>query len=396
MKVIEFILLSYFIYTVGYTAFFSVASFFYRLPRIKIPSFYCRHYYSKFYLLIPAYKEDAVIVETARKAVHQIYPREFFEVVVIADSLQPQTISALDQLPIKVISVSFEKSTKVNSLKVATEKLPPADYAVILDADNIIDQNFLGNINLLIRATQYQAIQVERRAKNENNRLAILDGISEGINTRIYRQGASAANLSSSISGSGIIIDFNLLRKCLWDMNSIGGFDRELELLLLSKGVKVHYYNGACVRDEKVTDVAVFQQQRKRWISSQYFYLKKYFFKGMLAFFEGDFVFFNSAILRNIQLPRLINLGLLAVLTMVLWPFASSLSYNYKWWPGLLVANIVFTLIAVPRSYFSLQLLDTIKELPTVFVRMIALLFKLKGANENFLHTPHTISDTSR
>lgn len=396
MKVIEFILLSYFIYTVGYTVFFSSASFFYRLPRITLPNFYCRQHYLKFYVLIPAYKEDAVIIETARAAMHQSYPRDFFEVVVIADSLQSETIAALHQLPIKVISASFEKSTKVKSLKLALDQLPPTDFAMILDADNIIDQDFLSNINLFIRSTQYRAVQVERQSKNKTNRLALLDGISEGINTRIFRQGASAVNLSSSISGSGIIVEFDLLKKCISEMNSIGGFDRELELFLLDRGVKVHYYNGAHVKDEKVTDITVFQQQRKRWISSQYFYLRKYFVRGMRAFFSGDFVFFNSAILRNIQLPRLINLGLLVFFVIILLPFADDLYYSYRWWPSLLAVNILFTLLAVPRGYFSLQLLDSIKELPAVFARMIALLFKLKGANQRFLHTPHTINEASR
>ena len=58
-------------------------------------------------------------------------------------------------------------------------------------------------------------------------------------------------------------------------MDSVGGFDRELELLLLREGIKVYYYEEAIVLDEKVSKSSTFQNQRKRWIYSQYFYLRK-------------------------------------------------------------------------------------------------------------------------
>ncbi len=60
-------------------------------------------------------------------------------------------------------------------------------------------------------------------------------------------------------------------------MTSVGGFDRELEILLLTRGIPVVYYKDAGVYDEKVQKTAVFENQRKRWIASQYRYLAKYF-----------------------------------------------------------------------------------------------------------------------
>jgi hypothetical protein len=60
-------------------------------------------------------------------------------IVVIADSLQSATLSVLRELPIRVIDVSFESSTKVKSLNAALQALPDDyDYAVILDADNVM------------------------------------------------------------------------------------------------------------------------------------------------------------------------------------------------------------------------------------------------------------------
>ena len=53
----------------------------------------------KMLVLIPAYREDAVIVNTARVALTQDYPGDDYEVVVIADSLRADTVAALRALP---------------------------------------------------------------------------------------------------------------------------------------------------------------------------------------------------------------------------------------------------------------------------------------------------------
>ncbi|HEY9049610.1 MAG TPA: glycosyltransferase, partial [Ohtaekwangia sp.] len=341
--------------------------------------------------LIPSYKEDAVILEVARQALNQTYPAQHYDVVVIADSLQSATLELLRKLPIKVVEVHFESSTKVKSLNMALSQLDAAnyDYAVILDADNVMDPKFLELQNSLLVAHPLKAVQGQRKPKNQNNNLAFLDGVSEAINNHIYRQGHTAAGLSSSISGSGVVFDFALLKDKLSKMTSIGGFDRELELQLLLEGIKVYYFRDASVYDEKISQASAFQNQRKRWISSQYFYLKKYFKPGMAAFFKGDFTFFNSAVLRNIQLPRLINLGMLTVLTGIAVLLRNYLALGATLWVILFVINTTAILISIPREFYSRKMLKAILDLPGIFVRMFLLLFRLRNANKKFIHTPH-------
>jgi len=77
----------------------------------------------KIAVLIPGYKEDDVIVEVANEALSQDYPAELFDVVIIADSFLPETILKLNQLPIKVIEVIFEKTTSSKALNKAMEQL---------------------------------------------------------------------------------------------------------------------------------------------------------------------------------------------------------------------------------------------------------------------------------
>lgn len=387
MIVIEVIALAYFLYVVLYTATFAVGGLFYKAPEIKTTS----ATFTRFAVLIPSYKEDSVILEVAKKATEQTYSSRHYTVFIIADSLQPSTLVLLRKLPISVIEVSFDKSTKVKSLNRALSQIDESqfDYAVILDADNVMEKDFLERMNAVIISTGEKAIQGQRKPKNQNNNLAFLDGVSEAINNHVYRQGQAALGLSASISGSGVAFDFKILKSKLSQMNSIGGFDRELELKLLQEGVRVLYYKDAAVYDEKTSKSKTFENQRKRWISSQYFYLRKYFDKGCVALLKGDFTFFNSAVLRNIQLPRLINIGLLTILTLAAFIFEEYLIYGKYVWLALFCINTASVFISIPREFYTRKMLTAILSLPGIFVKMFFLLFKLRKANKKFIHTPH-------
>jgi len=383
---VEVTLLVYFVYVALYTFIFSVAGRLYKSPALSSNI----GVYKKFAVFIPAYKEDGVIIEVAKAALKQTYPTNQYDVVVIADSLQSNTLRALKSLPIKVIEVAFEKSTKVKALNKALAELQGQyDYAVIIDADNLMKQDFIEILNNL-HAQGIQAIQGRRAAKNKRTTLSLLDGLSEEINNHILGKGGTALGLSSALKGSGMSFRYDLLQKHLSQMSSIGGFDRELELRLVNDNIKVKYVNQAVVFDERVEKSEVFENQRKRWISSQYHYLFAYFFSGLGALFTGKFSYFNSTILRNIQLPRLLNLGLLAAFTFV--SVLASLWFSTLFYFWLIVASLTFlgTLLAIPNEYWGKSLLKAIISLPGIFIKMLLLLFKLKGANKKFIHTPHT------
>jgi cellulose synthase/poly-beta-1,6-N-acetylglucosamine synthase-like glycosyltransferase len=387
LSILEGCLALYFLYVVAYTFVFSLFGHLYTTPKEKKTDALLR-----FCVLIPCYKEDGLILHTAQMALTQDYPKEQYDVVIIADSLQPETIAKLREMPIQVIPVSFENSTKVKSLNKAFEQLESSyDYAVILDADNIMAPDYLSKINNLTINYSYRAIQGQRKPKNQNSTLAFLDGVSEAINNHIFRQGTVWPHLSSSISGSGVAFQFDMIKSKLKNMISVGGYDRELELILLQEGVKVFYYKEAVVYDEKVSKSHVFQNQRKRWISSQYFYLRKYFRQGMGALLKGDFVFFNSSILRNIQLPRLINIGLFSTLMVILFFLKSYLLFGYTWWLSLFLLFAFSVLISIPKEFYDRRLVKSLFRLPIIFLNMFLLLFKLKGANKKFIHTPHEI-----
>lgn len=384
MYLLELIVLLYFSYVSLYSFILSLAASFYNnriAPEATLKK--------RMAVLIPAYKEDRVIVDVARQVLRQNYPARRFDTVVIADSLKAETLALLRSLPIKVIEVFFDKSTKVKALNRAMEVIgDDYDCAVVLDADNIMEPNFLSKMNAL-SVIGYKAIQGRRDPKNKNTSMALLDGLSETINNFIYRQGTVALGMSASLNGSGMVFDYSIYKKTMAAMDSIGGFDRELELKLIQKGIKVHFAKHAVVYDEKVSDTKVFETQRKRWISSQFFYLKQYFIPGWIGLFKGNISFFNSAVLRNIQLPRLLNLGLLSFFTILSFLLTQYLSISPFTWLILLAMSVLAMVFAIPSGFYSVRLLKSVLLIPSIFFKMFMLLFKLKDANKTFIHTPH-------
>lgn len=384
MNFLEIVLLVYFVYVSCYSFILSFAALFYKTP--SVPESPIKR---KVAVLIPAYKEDVVIVPVAEQALKQNYPASKFDVVVIADSLKPATLQKLRNLPIKLVEVSFEKSTKVRALNKAMEVIGDNyDCAVVLDADNVMETQFIRKMNNLYHLG-YRAIQGRRDPKNENTQMALLDGLSETINNFIYRQGNIALGVSSSVNGSGMFFQYKAFKEILSTMDPIGGFDRELEYKFIERNMPVYYAKDIVVYDEKVENPEVFERQRKRWLSSQFVYLGKYFTRGVAGLFKGNMSYFNSTVLRNLQLPRLMNLGLLTLITVLGFIFSSYVSINPLVWVFLLGLNILAMLFAIPGKLYNIQLLKSVLLVPAIFFKMFLLIFKLKGANKSFIHTPH-------
>ena len=387
MLVFEIFILSYLGFVVFHNLFFSLISFTYSEKK-----FYRNNTdeYLKIAVLLPAYREDAVILSSARHAVTHDYPADKFTIMVIADSLQDETVHRLRATGAEVLVVDFEQSTKVKSLQAALRKLDGYDIAVILDADNVMKKGFLSLINQAYK-NGYTCIQGRRTAKNTNTQFAFLDGISESVNNRIFRRGYNAAGLSAALIGSGMAFPFTVLRDHINSMNSVGGFDRELNLRLLNERRKIHYLESAVVFDEKVERPEVFANQRKRWLSSQFVYLRRFFAKGCRALVTGNFAFFESAVLNNLLLPRILTLGILPIVSLL---FFLVRNYLHVWWgwPALFfLLYIVALMIAVPREYFNKRLFAAVTRLPQAFFIMFLTLFKLRNANKRFIHTPHSV-----
>jgi cellulose synthase/poly-beta-1,6-N-acetylglucosamine synthase-like glycosyltransferase len=346
----------------------------------------------KIAVLIPGYKEDEVIIEVANSALKQDYPSNLYDVVIIADSFLEETLNELKKLPVKLIEVSFEKSTKSKALNKAMAALTEKyDIAVILDADNLMETDFLKKINTAFEQGHI-AVQGHRTAKNTNNSWAILDAVSEEINNHIFRKGHIVLRLSSAIIGSGMAFQYDFFKSLMSNVKAVGGFDKEIELKMLKDGHKIAYLNDAMVYDEKIQKAEVFGNQRRRWLSAQLHYFRKDFLSALKdLFLKGNVDYFDKAI-QFIQPPRVLLLGsvmLFGGLFIVSnYLLDNGILFSISWLI-VAIACVLSFLFSIPRSFYTMKTLKAVSSLPKGMFMMLLSLLKIKGANKKFIHTKH-------
>lgn len=394
LYILEIILLAGLSISTLYIFVFAVAGFFY-----KQPSYSANPLMRKIAVLIPAYKEDDVILEVAGAALRQDYPASHFDVVIIADSFQPETLQELRKMPIKVVEVKFEKSTKSKALNKAMAEIGD-DYeiAVILDADNLMAADFLRKINASFEE-DYVVVQGHRTAKNMDTAFAILDAVSEEINNHIFRKGHRALGLSSAIIGSGMAFRYSFFKEIMSTVQAVGGFDKEIELKMLRAGYKVNYLHDAVVLDEKIQKAEAFSNQRRRWLSAQILYFKKDMtasFKALIT--RGNIDYFDKAF-QFMQPPRILLLGAVLFFGFVFVLLNLLLGIN-SWLNAAWVISATLCVLAfvfsIPGSFYTMETLKALQSLPKGMLLMFLSLLKLKGANKQFIHTKHGSVKTVR
>lgn len=391
---IEYLIFAYFLFTAIYITFFGLAALFYRRPKPVVV-----RKFRKIAVLIPGYKEDKVIVDVAKDALLQDYPKEYFEVIVIADSFKKETLETLRALPIRVVEVVFEVSKKSKALNRCMEGLGDEyDIAFVLDADNIMEPQVLYKINEAFERG-FKAVQSHRTAKNLNTPFAMLDAISEEINNHIFRKGHRVWGLSSALIGSGMGIDYQLYKSYMATIDSVGE-DKELELKLLRDGIPIEYLSDSYVYDEKTSRSEVFVNQRRRWLAAQFVYVRTHFVDGMIQLFtRGNIDYFNKVI-QFMQPPRILLAGISLLLSFIyliigwVWPsFCEQLAFNYKDWLFIFVLTSFMLLISMPRKFYKLKTLLALLYLPSGFFLMLKSLIQIKGASKKFIHTTHEHTD---
>lgn len=395
LHIIELLLIIYLGFAAIYNFIFAIAGEFpVKKPRNQ------SDIKNKILILIPGYKEDSVIVESAQKALQQDYPQELFEVVVIADSFSDETLNALKAVPVKVQQVEFEHSTKSKSLNKVMEGIPEDEYEiiVILDADNIMAVDFLAQVNQAYNSG-YQVTQGHRVAKNENTTFAILDSASEEINNHIFRRGHRNLGLSSALIGSGMAFDYKLYKKNMVHTIEYAGEDKELELILLRQGIKFHYLPKAYVYDEKIQQAEAFGNQRRRWLAAQFSSFFRYVGPGLAQLFGKGNVDFFDKVYQMVQPPRSILIGLPTLLFVIygigalISPQQSVLMLNWNIWLLLLLLTLITLLISLPLRFYNHRTLKALASLPKGIVLMIRAMLFPKGASKKFIHTKHGIDE---
>ena len=336
--------------TVLYLGIFAVASLFnktHEAPRTKKQN--------RIVVLIPSYRQDAVIEQTVISILSQAYPQRLFDVTVISDHQEEMTNMRLAQYPITLLTPNFEESTKAKSLQYAILNLPEFkiyDIALVLDADNIVEQDFLSKVNEAFETAATKAIQMHRIARNRDTTAALTASIFEEINNAIFRRGHINVGLSSALAGSGIAYDFAWFKTNVMKARTAGE-DKELEALLLRQEIFIDYFDNIYVYGEKKRTTAKLNQQHGRWAREQFNNVIRNikFLPGAIFRKQYDLA---DKIIQWMLIPRSVMVAVILLMSIVL-PFIY-MTIAIKWW--ILGALALFVLALATPDYLVAEMWD--------------------------------------
>ncbi|TFV95586.1 glycosyltransferase [Algoriphagus kandeliae] len=347
----------------------------------------------KSWVLVPAYREDAVILYSVSQNLKVLQDHPHWTLAVIADQLKKETIVQLEEMGAEVIPVAFEKSTKVKALNAALASSLSNrgfDLLVILDADNIMDSNFV--LEAEKNASRgFRVIQGERLATNTGRPIELLDALSEKANQELLCKGANKLGLSSKLTGSAMVLDFELAQEVMPQLQAVGGFDKEMELWLTSRGEYIHYAPEIQVWDEKVRTHSAFAKQRGRWLESQYTFFKKSIRPAVLGLFSGNVDYFHKSIQLALPPRALAPVGI-AVGIMLSGLIGSQFLTGIFLFAFL--ALTVSYLLVLPSSLWTRHWKTILLSLPGLFLAAFKALTWMKKSKTQFLHTAHQSTES--
>ena len=234
----------------------------------------------KFMAVIPAHNEEAVIKNLVESLAAQNYPKELYDIYVIADNCTDATAELAKEAGAIVLKRFDEKNkTKGHALnwfiKQKIEENADYDALCVFDADNIVDKNFLKNMNKKLCQGE-EVVQGYRDIKNPTDSwIAGGYAIFYWMMHRFYHLARYNLGLSPLLNGTGFMVKFDLLKPNGWQTITLTE-DIEFSLINIAQGRKLGWAVDAIVYDEQPVSFKASWSQRSRWTVGHLQCMKEY------------------------------------------------------------------------------------------------------------------------
>lgn len=225
---------------------------------------------SRFAVVIPAHNEENVIAESLRSIIDCNYPKDLFNVFVIADNCTDSTAELAREAGARVLERHDETLRgKQHALKWAFQQINLREYdaVVILDADNHVHPEFLRVLDDELQKG-HRVIQGYVETKNPCDSWVTANYAYMFWYTCRVQMARTLLGLSAWLAGTGLCISTEVLRRVGWNVCTMTD-DVEYTCQLILAGERVVFAQDAIVYDQKPVNLADSMRQRLRWIRGQ-------------------------------------------------------------------------------------------------------------------------------
>ncbi len=239
----------------------------------------------KFMAIIPAHNEERVVANLIESLKNQTYDRNLYDIYVIADNCTDKTAQVAKKAG-AIVYERFDQAHKTKGyalqwfLKQKIKENADYDAFFVFDADNIVDKNFIINMNKKLCQGE-EVVQGYRDIKNPtDNWITAGYALFYWTMHRMYHLARYNIGLSPLLNGTGFMVKFDVVKPNGWETETLTE-DIEFSLKQIIKGKKLGWATDAIVYDEQPTSFKQSWSQRSRWTVGHMQCLKTY--TGQLA-----------------------------------------------------------------------------------------------------------------
>ena len=234
----------------------------------------------RFMAIIPAHNEEAVVGNLIESLKNQTYNKDLYDIYVIADNCTDNTAKVAKQAG-AIVYERFDETKKTKGyalnwfLQQKIKENAPYDAFFVFDADNIVDKDFIKNMNKKLCQGE-DVVQGYRDIKNPSD-----NWISSGYALfywtmhRFYHLARYNLGLSPLLNGTGFMVRFDVIKPQGWDTVTLTE-DIEFSLKRIIAGKKLGWATDAICYDEQPTGFKQSWSQRSRWTVGHIQCIKEY------------------------------------------------------------------------------------------------------------------------
>ncbi|MDE6583492.1 MAG: glycosyltransferase [Clostridia bacterium] len=301
----------------------------------------------KYGIIIPARNESKVIGQLLNSIKKQDYPQDKLDIFVIVENMNDPTVDIckdFENVEV-VLRQHLERKGKGYALdecfskilKEQKEKEEKYEAFFIFDADNILDKEYIKEMNKCFDAG-YEVGCGYRNNKNWNdNWVSACSGLVFTVFSTFKNKPKAKLGFGVQVSGTGFYISADLIEKLDgWKFNTLTE-DYEFTLSSLLNNYKSTYNEKAIFYDEQPTSLKVSWKQRVRWCKgfnqAGKIYNSDLFKESLKVKSKRSFDLFDSSIAI---LPLVVSVATLIVyglFNLVLFIVALCLKNPMWYWP---------------------------------------------------------------
>ncbi|MDB4867652.1 MAG: glycosyltransferase [Cohnella sp.] len=358
-----------------------------------------------FAVLIAAHNEEKVVGALIENLLKLNYPRELFDVFVICDNCSDGTAAVARRYDGVFACERVDKHQRGKGfaiewmLKELWSRKRQYDGIVMLDADNLVDVDFLRHMNNSL-CEGHQVVQGYLDTKNpEDSWVTAAYGITYWFCNRLWQLPRTRLKMANFLGGTGMCFETALLKEMGWGATSLVE-DLEFTVRCVLRGIYPTMNYEAKVYDEKPLSFRASARQRLRWMQGHFSVARRYFFPLLWkSIKERNLAKFDTALYTVTVYNVLIG----SLLTLVLWfdqaaPGAPMFTSIYYYLPGWVTAVSLF--VSCAQFPFAM-ILEKVKSWKTYAYLLLFPLFLLSWwpitiyafftqNNKTWSHTQHT------